>query len=36
MNDLSANIKLSKTPLSKTEQSGGFLGSLLAPLLKSG
>ena len=30
----SADIKLSKTQLSKTIQSGGFLGRLLGPLLK--
>ena len=37
-NNLSANIKLSKTPIFKTIQSGGFLGSLLSkvggPLMK--
>ena len=32
----SANIKLSKTQLSKMIQSGGFLGKLLGPLLKTG
>ena len=32
----SANIKLSKTQLHKIEQSGGFLGRLLGPLLKTG
>ena len=32
----STNIKLSKTKLSKMIQSGGFLGRLLGPLLKSG
>ena len=33
----SANItKLSKTPLHKIGQSGGFLGRLLGPLLKTG
>ena len=32
----SANIKLSKTQLHKTGQSGGFLGRLLGPLLKTG
>ena len=31
----SANIKLSKTQLDKIEQSGGFLGRLLGPLLKN-
>ena len=35
-NHLSADIKLSKTQLSKMIQSGGFLGRLLAPLLKTG
>ena len=35
-NYLSANIKLSKTQLSKIIQSGGFLGRLLGPLLKTG
>ena len=30
----SADIKLSKTQLSKTIQSGGFLGRLLGPLLR--
>ena len=35
-NHLSADIKLSKTQLSKMIQSGGFLGRLLGPLLKSG
>ena len=35
-NNLSANIKLSKTQLSKMIQSGGFLGRLLGPLLKNG
>ena len=34
-NHLSADIKLSKTQLSKI-QSGGFLGRLLGPLLKTG
>ena len=33
---LLANIKLSKTQLSKIIQSGGFLGRLLGPLLKTG
>ena len=32
-NYTSANITLSKTQLSKTVQSGGFLGRLLGPLL---
>ena len=35
-NYLSADIKLSKTQLSKMIQSGGFLGTLLSPLLKAG
>ena len=35
-NLLSADIKLSKTQLSKMIQSGGFLGKLLGPLLKTG
>ena len=35
-NHLSADIKLSKTQLSKMIQSGGFLGRLLSPLLKTG
>ena len=35
-NDLSADIKLSKTQLSKMIQSGGFFGKLLGPLLKTG
>ena len=35
-NQLSADIKLSKTQLSKMIQSGGFLGRLLGPLLKTG
>ena len=34
--NLSTDIKLSKTPLSKMIQSGGFLGRLLGPLLKIG
>ena len=32
----STDIKLSKTQLSKMKQSGGFLGRLLGPLLKTG
>ena len=32
----STDIKLSKTQLSKTVQSGGFLGKHLGPLLKNG
>ena len=35
-NHLSTDIKLSKTQLSKMIQSGGFLGRLLGPLLKTG
>ena len=35
-NHSSTDIKLSKTPLSKIIQSGGFLGRLLGPLLKTG
>ena len=35
-NNSSANIKLSKTQLSKMIPSGGFLGRLLGPLLKTG
>ena len=35
-NHLSTDIKLSKTQLSKMIQSGGFLGTLLRPLLKTG
>ena len=35
-NHLSADVKLSKTQLSKMIQSGGFLGKLLGPLLKTG
>ena len=35
-NSSSADIKLSKTQLSKMIQSGGFLGRLLHPLLKAG
>ena len=34
-NNLSTDIKLSKTKLSKMIQSGGFLGRLLGPLLKT-
>ena len=36
VNHLSADIKLSKTQLSNMIQSGGFLGRLLGPLLKTG
>ena len=35
-NYLSTDVKLSKTQLSKMIQSGGFLGKLLGPLLKTG
>ena len=35
-NNFSANIKLSKSQLHKIGQSGGFLGRLLGPLLKTG
>ena len=35
-NHSSTDIKLSKTQLSKMMQSGGFLGKLLGPLLKTG
>ena len=35
-NHSSANIKLSKTQLSKMIQSGGFIGRLLGPLIKAG
>ena len=35
-NNSSANIKSSKTPLSKMIQSGEFLGKLLGTLLKTG
>ena len=35
-NHSSANIRLSKTQLSKMIQSGGFLGRLHSPLLKNG
>ena len=34
-NGSSANIKLSQTQLHKLEQSGGILGRLLEPLLKT-
>ena len=36
MNNSSAKTKLSKTPLYKIGQSGGFLGRLLGPVLKTG
>ena len=35
-NNLSSDIKLSKTQISKMIQSGRFLGRLLGPLLKTG
>ena len=35
-NRLSANVKLSKTQLHNIGESGGFLGRLLGPLLKTG
>ena len=35
-NYLSTDVKLSKAQLSKMIQSGGFLGRLLGPLLKTG
>ena len=35
-NYLSTDVKLSKTQLSKMIRSGGFLGILLGPLLKTG
>ena len=35
-NNSSVGIKFSKTQLSKMMQSGGFLGKLLGPLLKTG
>ena len=35
-NNSSIDIKLSKTQLSKIMQSGGFLGRLLGPFLKTG
>ena len=35
-NNSLANIKLSKPPVSKLVQSGGFLGGLFGPLLKIG
>ena len=34
-NHLSTDIKLSKTQLSKMMQSGGFIGRLLGPVLKT-
>ena len=35
-NNMSTNLKLSKAQFSKTIQSGGFLGRLFDPLLKTG
>ena len=35
-NNMSTDIKLSKAQISKIIHSGGFLGKLLGPLLKSG
>ena len=35
-NNLQTDIKLSKAQISKIIQSGGFLGELLGPLLKTG
>ena len=35
-NNCSINIRLSKTQLHKIRQSGGFLGRILGPLLKTG
>ena len=35
-NNMSTNLKLFKAQISKTTQSGGFLGRLLGPLLKTG
>ena len=35
-NYASTDIKLSKTQISKMIQSGGFVGRLLGPLLKTG
>ena len=35
-NNLRTDIKLSKSQVSKIKQSGGFLGRLLGPLLKTG
>ena len=36
LNNSSVDIKFSKTQLSKMIQTGGFLGKLLDPLLKTG
>ena len=35
-NNRSTDLKLSKAQISKITQSGGFLGRLLGPLLKTG
>ena len=35
-NNMATDIKLSKVQMSKIIQSGGFLGKLLGPLLKTG
>ena len=35
-NNMSTNLNLSKSQISKIIQSGGFLGRLLGPLLKTG
>ena len=35
-NNMSTDIKLSKAQISKIIQTGGFLGKLLGPLLKTG
>ena len=35
-NNMSTDLKLSKVQISKIIQSGGFLGRLLGPLLKTG
>ena len=35
-NNISTDMKLSKAQISKIIQSGGFLGKLLGPLLKTG
>ena len=35
-NNMSTDLKLSKVQISKINQSGGFLGRLLGPLLKTG
>ena len=35
-NNMSTDIKLSKAQISKIIQSGGFLGKLLGPLIKTG